>query len=521
MKGAAFRLDPRMFDAALLPGVLASAPDAIVVVDEAGCLRYANRQLAVLFGYSIEEILGQSVEILLPEELRQGHSGHRQNFHRSGQVRPMGAGRELFARRKDGSAFPVEISLSPIGKGEQHFIAAIIRDATERRAAERDLRLARAEADRANQAKSRFLATASHDLRQPLQALALLNGILRRTVQDPAALEAVEQQGHAITTMSRLLNALLDIGRIESGSVQIEITDFELGALLEQLREDFQVLAADKGLSLMVEGSGVYAHTDRTLVTQVLHNLVANAIKYTDRGAVHLRCRPGTPVVHVDVMDTGIGISAESLEHIFDEFFQVETGSHASRHGYGLGLSIAQRIAGLLGLDLQVKSEPGKGSSFTLGLPAGNITSAKSDETGRTTPRAQAHPQGGRCILLVEDDPAVRKAMRVFLKSEGYAVIAAGSLAEAVQLGEHTPNIDLVISDYHLAAARGTEVIAALRMRFGKPLASILMTGDTSSAIRELAQDSQLRIISKPVNAEELLDLIRELMPPRIPVAIT
>jgi two-component system, sensor histidine kinase len=503
-----------MFDAALLPGVLAAAPDAIVVVDAEGRVRYANNQLTVLFGYDTDDVVGQQVEMLLPERLRQRHAGHRQDFHHALRVRPMGVGQELLARRRDGSEFPVEISLSPVGDGEQNYVAAVIRDATERRAAERELRQARAGADRANQAKSRFLATASHDLRQPLQTLALLNGTLRRSVKDEDMRDAVEQQGQAIGAMSRLLNALLDISKLESGSMQVEITDFDVGAALEELRDDFRLLAADKGLRLELAGSRTRAHTDRTLFMQVLRNLVANAIKYTDHGSVWVRYRAASDKVIVEVVDTGIGISHEHLGCIFDEFFQAGTASHSARQGYGLGLSIVQRIVNFLGLHIEVESEPGRGSTFRLELPAGASAAAEAGDAAAGKPPPQARGPDGGFILLVEDDAAVRKAMQVFLKSEGYRVAAAASLPEALRLCDQMPGIDLVISDYHLAEARGTEVIAALRSRLGGHLASILVTGDTSSAIQELPRDNQLRIISKPVDAEELLDLIRILMPP-------
>ena len=503
-----------MFDAALLPGVLASAPDAIVVVDASGFVHYANLQLTTLFGYSTDEVIGRQIEMLLPDRARERHIGHRSGFLRTLRPRPMGMGQELFARRKDGSEFPVEISLSPIGEGDQLLVAAAIRDATERRAAENELRQARAEADRANLAKSRFLAAASHDLRQPLQALALLNGTLRRMVKEPDALEAVEQQGQAIATASRLLSALLDISKLESGSVMVETTDFDLSVVLEELRDEFRALAADKALRLDLDAVRVRARTDRTLVMQAIRNLIANAMKYTDRGAVTLRCRPGVTTVFVDITDTGIGISPEHLENVFEEFFQVGASTHSSRQGYGLGLSIVQRIVRLLRIGVAVQSRPGSGSTFTLELPPGTGAMPEADAPHTASPVPRPVERTDRCILLVEDDPAVRKATQVFLRSEGYRVAAAESLAEALRLSEQMPTIDLVISDYHLEEARGTAVIAALRARFGESLPSILMTGDTSSAVKELPQDTRLRIISKPVDAEELLDLIRVLMPP-------
>ncbi len=502
-----------MFDAALLPGVLASAPDAIVVVDASGVVLYANRQLKTLFGYAPEEVVGNPIEMLLPERLHDRHVHHRQGFHRTLRVRPMGVGQELFARRKDGTEVPVEISLSPIGEADQRYVAAAIRDATERRAAEAELRNARAEADRANLAKSRFLATASHDLRQPLQALALLNGTLKRLVTDADARDAIEQQGHAISTVSRLLNVLLDISKLESGSVPVEVTDFDLHGVLEELRDDFRVLAADKGIALVLEGGRVRTRSDRTLVMQVIRNLVANAVRYTERGSVQLRCRQGTDAAYVDIIDTGIGISAHDLAYIYDEFFQVGPSSHATREGYGLGLSIVQRIIRLLGLGIGVQSEPGRGTTFTVQLPPGAGAAAETVGAAAKQRRLAPLATRGRRILLVEDDDSVRKATHVFLKGEGYLVSSVPSLAEALRLAEELQHIDLVISDYHLAEARGTTVIAALRERLGPALTSILMTGDTSSAIKELPLDNQLRIISKPVDADELLDLIRILLP--------
>lgn len=500
-----------MFDAGLLPGVLASAPDAMVVVDAAGIVRYANLRLTTLFGYLTDEVIGQRVEMLLPDHARERHVGHRQGFQRTLHPRPMGVGQELFARRKDGTEFPVEISLSPIGGGNQPLVAAAIRDATERRAAENELRKARAEADRANLAKSRFLAAASHDLRQPLQALALLNGTLRRNITEPAMLDIIEEQRQAIATATRLLSALLDISKLESGSVAVEMTDFDLGSALEELRDEFRVIAEDKGLTIRIDSVRVRARTDRTLVLQAVRNLVANALKYTDQGTITLRCWQDT-AAYVEVADTGIGMHPDQMSAIFDEFFQIGSATHTSRQGYGLGLSIVDRIVRLLGLEIAVQSEPGKGSKFTLTLPPGTNATAEADSViGRRGIQALARNE--RRILLVEDDPAVRKATRAFLRSEGYLVTVAASLAEALQVTEQMDTIDLVISDYHLEGARGTAVIAALRSKYGEQLASILMTGDTSSAIKELPRDNQLRIISKPVDAEELLELVEALMP--------
>jgi two-component system, sensor histidine kinase len=215
-----------MLSSELVRSVLESAPDAMIIIDDSGSVLFANRQVSALFGYSKEEVVGQRVEQLLPERFRGRHVAHRQHYTESVRVRPMGIGLDLFARRKDGSEFPVEISLSPIRESGQLMVAAAIRDVTDRMRVEKEIKEAHAAADRANLAKSRFLATASHDLRQPLQSLALLNGLLRHPNSAEDAAEALDQQELAITAMSRLLNALLDISKLESGAIKPDITDF-------------------------------------------------------------------------------------------------------------------------------------------------------------------------------------------------------------------------------------------------------------------------------------------------------
>src|SRR5690349_11953205 len=250
----------------LARSALEAAPDAMIIIDDSGTIRFANRQVSALFGYGHAEIIGLAVERLMPDRFRSRHIDHRHGYAEALRPRAMGEGRALFGRRLDGSEFPVEISLSPIRNGKQVLVAAAIRDVSDRKRVEQELRAARESserardtadrlreiadearagadqaresADRANQAKSRFLATASHDLRQPLQTLALLNGILRRLVQEPSALEALSQQEQAIGAMTRLLGALLDISKLESGAIKPELMDFRVGTLFEGLRRE-------------------------------------------------------------------------------------------------------------------------------------------------------------------------------------------------------------------------------------------------------------------------------------------
>jgi len=510
----------RSASAELARSTLDAAPDAIVITDASGSIRFANRQVAVLFGYDSDEIMGRSVEELLPERFRKRHVGHRERYNQAVRVRSMGAGLELYALRKDGTEFPVEISLSPIADGDRVLVAAAIRDATERKRVSAELISAREAADqardladRANQGKTRFLATASHDLRQPLQTLALLNGTLRRIVSEPDAVEAVEQQELAIGAMSRLLNALLDISKLESGTAEPERTDFSVASLFEELRTEFASLASQKGLDLQVKPSTARVYSDPRLVEQILRNLVSNAIKYTRQGYVLLQC-VGTQAksVRIDVLDTGIGIPADQLPHIYDEFFQVGVPANSSRDGYGLGLSIVKRLVKLLQLGFDVRSEVGKGSVFSVVLPGGSTGAGPEGAAAQAPPRKAASAGKGH-ILIVEDDLGVRDAMRMLLKVEGYEVSAVPSQDEALRFASHDNSIDLLVTDYHLGGGQtGARVIEMLRRLLARPVPAVLMTGDTSSAIREQSFDASVKVASKPLKAEELLSLVRALL---------
>src|SRR6185437_2487995 len=366
-------------------------------------------------------------------------------------------------------------------------VAASIRNVTDRKRAQQELIAAREAADRANSAKGRFLATASHDLRQPLQSLSLLNGTLRRLVEHPDALEALAHQDQAIEAMSRLLNALLDISKLESGAIKPEKADFNITGLFEELQHEFAGVATNKGLQLLVTAAVDSVHSDRALLGQILRNLLSNAVKYTRAGSIRLRSLRQPHGIRIEVMDTGIGIPADQLRFIYDEFYQLAVPTNSSRDGYGLGLSIVQRLVSLLELKLEVRSEIGKGSLFSLDLPSGGPSlGAAQHPVPPPQPRQASAPQ----VLLVEDDPAVRDATRMLLKVEGYRVLTASTLAEARSQASAHPDLDLLITDYHLGRDEtGTQVISTLRGDLGKHLKVVLITGDTSSAVKGLERD--------------------------------
>lgn len=501
--------------------VLDAAPDALLVLDAEGTICFANRQASQMFGRMHAELIGTAMEFLIPERLRHHRTEYRHRYLSQTLERPTIRTLDLYGLHVDGSEFPVEISLSPISSDGRNLTIAAIRDVGYRKGVQERLRVAqltaeqaREQADRANQAKSRFLATASHDLRQPLQTLAFLNGMLSRTLRDSDAASALVQQDQAIETMSRLLNALLDISKLESGAIEPALGDFSVSRLVEVLRRDFADAAAAKGLRFEADPSSAQVHSDPALVEQILRNPLSNSIKYTASGRVLLRCTE-TPdnQVNIEVIDTGIGIAAEHLTHIFDEFFQVDTLADSKRRGYGLGLSIVKRIVDLLGVHLEVRSQLGVGSNFSLILPGAHTHT--SNTAGEVRPnampaeRTELRSHAPR-LLLVEDDPGVRDATQMLLRAEGYQVTAVGSRREALAAADD--GIDLLVSDYHLRDGEtGLEVIEALRQALARTVRAVLITGDTSSRIRELPREPYLRIANKPVHPDVLLQLIREL----------
>jgi signal transduction histidine kinase/ActR/RegA family two-component response regulator len=477
----------------LIHGALEAAPDAILISDSMGRIAFANRRVCELFGYEPHELLGQPISKLLPD--------------------PASARAEVHLVHRNGRDIPVDVRRGPFSGGDCTLTISSIRELPEHSPVESDLIAAREAAERADQAKSRFLATASHDMRQPLQALSLLNGTLRRLCDEPTVAGLLLQQEQSITGMSRLVNALLDISRLEAGAIKPEIGEFPLAPLFEELQRDFASVAVEKGLSLEVEFSPAIARSDRALLGQVLRNLISNAIKYTRRGRVLVRCLLAAQIVRLEVLDTGIGIPAELLPRIYDEFFQVGNAANSVRDGYGLGLSIVNRIVKLLGLRLDVSSVPGKGSSFCLDVPAGThelsaAGNASGTELHGMTPRAASCPQ----VLLVEDDAGVRDATRMLLMAEGYQVVTAASYAEALTRSDAQPRIDLLITDYHLSGATGMEVISSLRAKRGASLNAILVSGDTSNRVQGLGHDAGLRIVKKPIQAEQFLAVINELL---------
>jgi signal transduction histidine kinase/CheY-like chemotaxis protein len=373
--------------------------------------------------------------------------------------------------------------------------------------AEVAMRRSREAARQALQAKSRFLAVASHDLRQPLQSVGMLSGALSRLASDPRVHEIVEQQQRALASATGLLNTLLDLSKLESGALKPTIEVVDLASLFARLGEELADKAREKNIRLDVQATRVRVRSDRQWLRQILQNLLTNALRYTPAGGeVSLSVRQQADAAEIEVRDTGPGIAADKLEHIFDEFYQIGQPA-GERKGWGLGLSIVKHAAAMLGHQVKVRSELGHGATFTVALAVIPTSDTVASAGGAQQP-VVAHKTGrGMRILLIDDDEAVAKATSLWLKTEGFRVdLAHGSADVARHLA--TPDFapDVIVSDFHLREAKtGLDVVRDVRQGLKRTVPAIFVSGETQTGQLQEAGLDHVVIMCKPVDTDELL----------------
>lgn len=374
-----------------------------------------------------------------------------------------------------------------------------------------NLRREKALAEEANVAKSRFLASASHDLRQPVHALSVFVGALRAHEMSAESRGLLDHIDSSVRALSGLFGGLLDISRLDAGAVEVHRASFAIQPMIERVCRDHLSQARAKGIDLRFRPTGAVVDSDPMLFERILRNLVSNAVTYTDGGKVLVGCRRG-PLLRVQVWDTGRGIADSEQQRVFQEFYQIGNAERDRTRGVGLGLAIVKRLTTLLDHRLQLTSLEGKGSRFSVEVPYG-LTAAQPDVGDVRTP-SRAATDGSGLILVVDDEGAIQLAMQSLLQSWGYSVLAAGSYMEMLnRIGSRTEVPRLIICDYRLRNNEiGSAVIERLRNEYNETIPGMLITGDTAPDRIKEAQASGYLLLHKPVSNARLRAAIARLI---------
>jgi PAS domain S-box-containing protein len=477
-------------------------------LDTEGCT-WASRRWVEYAGRPVEAMLGQGwLSVVHPED--------RDRVERTWLASP-GSGcfrSEFRMRRADGAWRWFQVMALPVpgtGAGPQEWCGACA-DITELKEAEAVLRAAHDEAERAraaaeeaNRAKSRFLAAASHDLRQPVMAAGLYMGLLENRVREQEARGLVDMVSLSLEGLRGMLNGLLEMARLEAGIVEPKVEAFALDDLLQRLCAEFTGPARAARLRLQVPRTDLVVRSDRLLLELILRNLISNAIKYTERGGVALECAGEEASVRIDVVDTGPGIPPDQIQRVFEDFVQV--GEENRSLGFGIGLATVRRAAELLEHRVEVRSEPGRGSTFSVWLPR----SGESIPADIEADPKDEMPLPPCAALVVEDQYIVATALCMALEEWGLDVTVAHSVAQA-RAALAGRRFDVIVSDYQLPDGNGFDAISAARA--GGTGAAVLLTGDTQPETLRRTHEAGLRLLTKPVDVRQLREVVRELTDP-------
>ncbi len=438
-------------------------------------------------------------------------------------------GYETRLRRKDGSALDVMMNLL-LKPDEEGLVEGFVADITERklaqlrllqlneqleqRVAERtlELRKARDAAEAANHSKDKYLAAASHDLLQPLNAARLLISTLRERPLQAAEHNLVERAHQALEGAEDLLTDLLDISKLDQQAIKPDIDVYRLDEVLLPLVSEFQSVAQARGLGFEHFIPAYALRSDFRLLTRILRNFLSNACRYTDRGRVLLGARKRGNFLRVEVWDTGCGIEPDQMQSIFLEFNQLGVRRAAERVGVGLGLAIVDRIASMLEYRIEVRSRPGRGSVFSINVPlADNPVEAPADAPIPVGPTA-GDPLPGRRLLVLDNELSILHSMAALLEQWGCEVITATDLEEALAALDGTPP-EVILADYHLdQGVTGWDVVAALRTHFAQALPAVMVTADRSDQCRRQLQGLGVPVLNKPVKAGKMRSVLSHLL---------
>lgn len=385
------------------------------------------------------------------------------------------------------------------------------REIAEREQIQKELKVAKEVAERANQSKDKYLAAASHDLLQPMNAARLLVSALRERQLADEDGHLVERVHLALENAEELLTDLLDISKLDQNAVKPDLADHNIAAMLRPLTAEFQAVAQDAGLSLHVVPSSLHVHTDARLLIRILRNFLSNAIRYTSSGKVLIGCRRGPDSVRIEVWDTGIGIPEDRLSDVFKEFHQLKQKKGA-RAGVGLGLAIVERIARMLEHRVRVASVPGKGSMFSVKVPLASEQKPAAESVGRQMPQLNQIEQAQ--VLVIDNEENILASMCALLSQWGCSVVTAPDEVEAISLCREQGIVpEVIVADYHLDDDKtGTEAIVALRKMFGMQIPAMVITADRSHECRQLFREMELPVLNKPVKPGKLRAVLTHLL---------